>query len=297
MTKRMLIDGAHPEQTRVVVMEGHRLLEFDTEIASQRTLKGNIYLAKVTRVEPSLQAAFVDYGGNRHGFLPFSEIHPDYYRIPVADREAIKASQRQRSVTEAEDYDDEPEMVDPPAMNGEAYEEDSSGSVGNGEAEPNGTTAALNATEADPSVSADGEEAASEQPAEAEGQQPRRGRSRRNSGGGNSRGSSRPRRSYTIQEVIKRGQIMLIQVVKEERGTKGAAVTSYLSLAGRYCVLMPNTARGGGISRKITNAKDRKRLKEIVDTLAIPESMAVIVRTAGIGRTKSEIKRDYDFLA
>ncbi len=386
MTRRMLIDGVHPEQTRVVVMDDRRLLEFDTEIASQRTLKGNIYLAKVTRVEPSLQAAFVDYGGNRHGFLPFSEIHPDYYRIPVADREALKESQRRHRSRDDDDDDDDLDVVDDDDdldvaeieaadadddyADDDASDEspdddtdddsddddsDDSDSDDDGSDDDGRTTGkssqALAANVNDPTVSPgdgdSGSDAGETPPATAtdaasgaaedaghapsggdsgEEERPRQRRGRRNSRNGsngsngsgtgrdrggrdrNNRGGDRdddrrsrsnraPHRSYTIQEVLKRGQIMLIQVVKEERGTKGAAVTSYLSLAGRYCVLMPNTARGGGISRKITQGKDRKRLKDIVDSLEIQDSMAVIVRTAGIGRTKSEIKRDYDFLA
>lgn len=380
MTRRMLIDGVHPEQTRVVVMDDRRLLEFDTEIASQRTLKGNIYLAKVTRVEPSLQAAFVEYGGNRHGFLPFSEIHPDYYRIPVADREALKESQRRhRSRDDDDDDDDDLDVADDDddldmvelnaaSDDDDADDDDADDDVidddgaddseddsddsddDSDDDEPTGgkSSQALAANIDDPSVSpgdsasdageaspaaaiaadsgeaapsSDGSGDAGETENTGDEERPRQRRGRRNgrsgSGNGRERGgrdrnnrggdgdrdgdrrsrSRAPHRSYTIQEVLKRGQIMLIQVVKEERGTKGAAVTSYLSLAGRYCVLMPNTARGGGISRKITQGKDRKRLKDIVDSLEIQDSMAVIVRTAGIGRTKSEIKRDYDFLA
>ncbi len=235
-TKRMLIDAAHPEETRVVVLDGNRLEDFDVEVASRRQLKGNIYLAKVTRVEPSLQAAFVDYGGNRHGFLAFSEIHPDYYQIPVADREALIAEQE----SAVRDDDDE--------SPGDA-DEDSVETLGGDDAEEMETRPPL--------IS---------------------------------------HRNYKIQEVIKRRQILLVQVVKEERGTKGAALTTYLSLAGRYCVLMPNTARGGGISRKITNASDRKRLRSIVTDMEIPDGMAVIVRTAGSERSKAEIKRDYDYL-
>ena len=369
MTKRMLIDGVHPEQTRVVVMDDRRLLEFDTEIASQRTLKGNIYLAKITRVEPSLQAAFVDYGGNRHGFLPFSEIHADYYRIPVADREALKASQRQRASRDDDLDDDDAEtaendgddnestegvLVDAgnAGFDNERGERSAVAENGDGQADADpdeaeapeaadetadrGDAVPLKTGDGDPSISldtaedvdtvedtdssadadantdgdgnadsdgyADGSTDASIENTGSGRSQNRRGRRNGRSNGrerdDDRRRSSRPqRRAYTIQEVIKRGQIMLVQVVKEERGTKGAAVTSYLSLAGRYCVLMPNTARGGGISRKITNGSDRSRLKEIVGSLEIQDSMAVIVRTAGIGRTKSEIKRDYDFLA
>jgi ribonuclease E len=225
-TKRMLIDASHPEEMRVAVVDGNRLEEYDVEVASRRQLKGNIYLAKVTRVEPSLQAAFVDYGGNRHGFLAFSEIHPDYYQIPVADRQALLA-EHAAAERAAED------------VNGDADDEDD----------------------------------------EIERRRPRLSP-----------------RNYKIQEVIKRRQILLVQVTKEERGTKGAALTTYLSLAGRYCVLMPNTARGGGISRKISNVTDRKRLKKIMSELEVADGMAVIVRTAGAGRTKAEIKRDYEYL-
>lgn len=355
MTKRMLIDGVHPEQTRVVVMDDRKLLEFDTEIASQRTLKGNIYLAKITRVEPSLQAAFVDYGGNRHGFLPFSEIHADYYRIPVADREALKASQRQRGGRDDDLDDDDAGPVDADSdesdpdegvlveagnagydldsdddpvaseadndSHGDSKQEaeaetrpDDSQGEGAGSVDGPATSTPLTAEDQDPSVSLEpsgdadaGGSAEADDDASGESANSGRSQNRRGRRNGRSNGRDRDderrrvprpqRRAYTIQEVIKRGQIMLIQVVKEERGTKGAAVTTYLSLAGRYCVLMPNTARGGGISRKITNGKDRSRLKEIVDSLEIQDSMAVIVRTAGIGRTKAEIKRDYDFLA
>ena len=343
MTKRMLIDSSHAEQTRVVIMDNDTLLEFDSELSNQRSLKGNIYLAKITRVEPSLQAAFVDYGGNRHGFLPFSEIHPDYYRIPVADREALLADQarsrRSSEFDDDEDDDDSAEDRDDDAVetlnaDGESGDGSDGGDNGSEDDQPdagNGrSSTALDASngesvafadddaseddgddgerESDDANSSDAEDSDGDsQASDAKPRQRRNGRGR--SGGGNGRGrrgddrsdqgrrSSRPRRSYTIQEVIKRGQIMLVQVVKEERGTKGAAVTSYLSLAGRYCVLMPNTARGGGISRKITAGNDRKRLKTIVDSLDIPGGMAVIVRTAGIGRTKTDIKRDFDYLA
>jgi len=226
----MLIDASHPEETRVAVVSGKRLEEFDYETSRKKQLKGNVYLAKVVRVEPSLQAAFVDYGGNRHGFLAFSEIHPDYYQIPVADREQLLAEEKAAS----DDEDGE---------NGETVE-----TVGGDEVE------------------------------EVE------------------RRRIKHYRHYKIQEVIKRRQIMLVQVVKEERGNKGAALTTYLSLAGRYCVLMPNTARGGGISRKIGSVKDRRRLKKILDDFNIAEGMAVIVRTAGAERTKAEVKRDYEYL-
>jgi ribonuclease E len=242
MTKRMLIDAAHPEETRVVVIGNGQLEEFEFESSTKKQLKGNIYLAKVTRVEPSLQAAFVDYGGQRHGFLAFSEIHPDYYQIPQADRRVLDEAERQ--VAEAAD--------------------------GNGAAEE----AEDGASEA---VATDPEEEA----AEVFDEQARR--------------RSRLLRGYKIQEVIKRRQILLVQVVKEERGTKGAALTTYLSLAGRYSVLMPNTARGGGISRKIANPADRSRLKAIARELEVPEGMGLIIRTAGQERNKLEIRRDYEY--
>ncbi|GIK49579.1 MAG: ribonuclease E/G [Hyphomonadaceae bacterium] len=223
MAKKMLIDAAHPEETRVAVLDGNRVEDFDFEVASKKQLRGNIYLAKVTRVEPSLQAAFIEYGGNRHGFLAFSEIHPDYYAIPHADQEAIKAEL----------------------------------------------------------AAADAESEGEEEDEEARDERRRRILTRR----------------YKIQEVIRRRQIMLVQVVKEERGNKGAALTTYLSLAGRYCVLMPNTGRGGGISRKITQATDRKRLKKIATDLDVPQGQGLIIRTAGAKRTKTEIKRDYEYLS
>jgi len=231
MTKIMLIDATHAEETRVAVVSGHKLEEFDFESSSKKQLKGNVYLAKVTRVEPSLQAAFVEYGGNRHGFLASNEIHPDYYQIPVSDREKLVESE-----PEVEDAEEPVDGASVEVVGGDEIEEEVE------------------------------------------------------------RRRTKSYRHYKVQEVIKRRQIMLVQVVKEERGNKGAALTTYLSLAGRYCVLMPNTARGGGISRKIASAKDRKRLKGIVDGLDIPEGMAVIVRTAGADRSKAEIKRDYEYL-
>ncbi|MBT7957329.1 MAG: Rne/Rng family ribonuclease [Rhodospirillaceae bacterium] len=244
-TKRMLIDAAHPEEIRVAVMDGNQLEELDVESAARRQLKGNIYLAKVTRVEPSLQAAFVDYGGNRHGFLAFSEIHPDYYQIPIADREELLAEESAASESDDDDIDDESsEDVNGQETNGKSVE-----TVGGDVIDEVGT--------------------------------------RRN---------FFPAKRYKIQEVIKRRQILLVQVVKEERGNKGAALTTYMSLAGRYCVLMPNTGKGGGISRKIASGSDRKRLKTIIADFEIPDGMAVIVRTAGADRSKAEIKRDYEYL-
>jgi ribonuclease E len=252
MTKMMLIDAAHAEETRVVVVDGQRIEELDFESQSRKQLRGNIYLAKVTRVEPSLQAAFIEYGGNRHGFLAFNEIHPDYYQIPMADREALMRE-------EAEEEDEPPIASRSAANRGDSDEE-------GGEDETSHAGAPDD----------DDEDDVMEQELE---------RRRR-----------RLMRRYKIQEVIRRRQIMLVQVVKEERGNKGAALTTYLSLAGRYCVLMPNTARGGGISRKITNAPDRKRLKAVAQGLDVPQGMGLIVRTAGAARTKVEIKRDYEYL-
>ncbi|HEY2752019.1 Rne/Rng family ribonuclease [Phenylobacterium sp.] len=249
MSKNMLIDAAHTEETRVVVVDGTRVEEFDFESSNRKQLRGNIYLAKVTRVEPSLQAAFIEYGGNRHGFLAFNEIHPDYYQIPVADREALMRE-------EAEDDD---EHHEPRGRRGGAAAEASSDDE----------------DEDHEIASEDDDDVMEEEVA----------RRRR-----------RLMRKYKIQEVIRRRQIMLVQVVKEERGNKGAALTTYLSLAGRYGVLMPNTARGGGISRKIETATDRRRLKGIVQSLDVPQGMGLIVRTAGAKRTKAELKRDYDYL-
>lgn len=241
----MLIDATHVEETRVVIVDGTKLDELDIETSTKKQLKGNIYLAKVARVEPSLQAAFVDYGGNRHGFLAFNEIHPDYYQIPVADREALKEALLE------EDKDDEHET------------------------EADAETESAEDEESDERIVETVSENEADEMAARRFKQIKR---------------------YKIQEVIHRGQVLLVQVIKEERGNKGAALTTYLSLAGRYCVLMPNNARGGGVSRKITNAADRKRLKGIVSKLPLPTGMSVIVRTAGKERTSLEIKRDYDYL-
>ncbi|MEM9551584.1 MAG: Rne/Rng family ribonuclease [Pseudomonadota bacterium] len=379
MPKKMLIDATHAEETRVVVVDGNKVEEFDFESENKRQLAGNIYLAKVTRVEPSLQAAFVDYGGNRHGFLAFSEIHPDYYQIPVADREALMEEERayaeamrarddeeedkpkpkrrrSRSKSKAasvksddavetkevdaeisgmetidldgeaneedemmvdegtspmervaetpvEEPQDDPEDDDAPEaaepVEDEAVDitedetetasvEDASAEETEGDAQPEDEAraadseddadeedAAADATDKDDSIESVADEDDSD-----DIRPPRK---------------PRPRR-YKIQEVIKVRQILLVQVVKEERGNKGAALTTYLSLAGRYCVLMPNTARGGGISRKITNATDRKKLKEIAGEIDVPQGAGLIIRTAGAKRTKSEIKRDYEYL-
>lgn len=303
MAKRMLVDATHPEETRVAVVNGNRLEDLDFEIATRKQLKGNIYLAKVTRVEPSLQAAFVEYGGNRHGFLAFSEIHPDYYRIPIADREALLAEERrleEQAEARAEAAADGAVMAEPIRPE-QVVEEFSAMPAGYGEqpdvegdadGEADGYAAAgadsEGATGGDSDGESDGETAGEDavSPDVIGGDEVEDAHRRR----------TRPLRSYKIQEVIKRRQVMLVQVTKEERGNKGAALTTYLSLPGRYCVLMPNTGRGGGISRKITNPADRKRLKEILSDLDVPEGMAVILRTAGLERSKQEIKRDLEYL-
>ncbi|HEX4117274.1 MAG TPA: ribonuclease E/G [Rhizomicrobium sp.] len=384
MSKRMLIDANHPEETRVVVLDGSKVEEFDFEAASKRPLKGNIYLAKVTRVEPSLQAAFVEYGGNRQGFLAFSEIHPDYYQIPIADRQALLAEQEAEAKRRQEDdiesfeiggraegeeeeeseeveeaveddsavipldaasigpiLESEPEEPAPsqeehpedngdevfvnhggfarddiehhehhedrdeiPVSKSEAAHEDSGdyghdADVSEAEAaeENEGEIEPVSVQEPDAEIA--GAEAVENnegaiEPAGAEGENGESGEKKLQ--------MQRPpqrwmrRRHYKIQEVIKRRQIILVQVVKEERGNKGAALTTYLSLAGRYCVLMPNTPRGGGISRKITNAGDRKRLKSAVQGLELPDGMGLIIRTAGENRTRTDIRRDYEYL-
>ncbi|MEX6507924.1 Rne/Rng family ribonuclease [Jiella sp. M17.18] len=402
MANKMLIDASHPEETRVVVVRGSRIEEFDFESEHKKQLKGNIYLAKVTRVEPSLQAAFVEYGGNRHGFLAFSEIHPDYYQIPKADREALLAEELARAEDEDEDEprpnrsqrprrpakaaerrerdsiseaagDDEDASADAGAQDslsdGETPSAEAASSEDHAPASDGGIQsvgdASTGATEDQPrdAVEARGvgapdessdsddregetshddsddgagedsdderEDEGSTAENEREGNGERRSRGRRNrrargrlrseddDAGNDENGDeseeideigsedameevpvrqSRPRKQYKIQEVIKRRQIILVQVVKEERGNKGAALTTYLSLAGRYSVLMPNTARGGGISRKITSAADRKRLKDVVRDLEVPRGMGIILRTAGANRTKAEVKRDYEYL-
>ncbi|MCF4164509.1 Rne/Rng family ribonuclease [Zavarzinia compransoris] len=416
MATRMLIDATHPEETRVVVVRGNRLEEFDFESANKKQLKGNIYLAKVTRVEPSLQAAFVEYGGNRHGFLAFSEIHPDYYQIPVADRQALLEEEAAAHADEDEDDDEdegaegegaaeassddedgdddglieevevdtETELVgadddDDDDQNGGDDEDDDSRMAADAEFEDpilegmpadgdapdteapapaaakpkedaaeapaeteaeaviempadaeapeavQAETAQADAAQAEePQAEAPQAETTEAEPAEAEPVEARTDDAAQTEettafdpmpvfpAGDDEDGESatadetaaeqparprfRPRRSYKIQEVIKRRQIMLVQVVKEERGNKGAALTTYLSLAGRYCVLMPNSPRGGGISRKIQNPADRKRLKSITSELEVPKGMSVIMRTAGLNRSKPEIKRDYEYL-
>jgi ribonuclease E len=358
MPNKMLIDASHPEETRVVVVRGNRIEEFDFESQDKKQLKGNIYLARVTRVEPSLQAAFVEYGGNRHGFLAFSEIHPDYYQIPVADRQALlRAEAQEAEDEEAEDGDGEDHQSRDRGRRGrrrggksrergehkrdagaadsnengdgeEAISEEAHAASDNadtsseasthdddaadhGETESgDGTTSIAAAVDADviseavPHAEQNGEATSTDNDrGMLEEVQPSHPDDHEIESVGAEdaleevRNRRKPvRRQYKIQEVIKRRQILLVQVVKEERGNKGAALTTYLSLAGRYSVLMPNTARGGGISRKITNAQDRKRLKEVVADLEVPQGMGVILRTAGESRTKAEIKRDYEYL-
>ncbi|AHM04900.1 Ribonuclease E [Roseibacterium elongatum DSM 19469] len=380
MAKKMLIDATHPEETRVVVVDGTKVEEFDFESLSKRQLAGNIYLAKVTRVEPSLQAAFVDYGGNRHGFLAFSEIHPDYYQIPVADREALLAEEREYAEAMAAEADEEQKpkrrrtrrkkTTDKPEADGTAPEtmaarhdsdavtsapagmdvvdltetEDEAGPVEGfrqddggsatapadapakantdapveDQAAPVDDTAEDTSSEAVSDTEDTVESGVSEDDADTgddveDGDDSDDDAAEADEADGTDdsdaetvadddteddiRPVRKPRpRKYKIQEVIKVRQIMLVQVVKEERGNKGAALTTYLSLAGRYCVLMPNTARGGGISRKITNAADRKKLKETAQSLDVPQGAGLIIRTAGAKRTKAEIKRDYEYL-
>jgi len=308
----MLIDASHPEETRVIVTRGNKIEEFDFESEHKKQLKGNIYLARVTRVEPSLQAAFVEYGGNRHGFLAFSEIHPDYYQIPAADRLALLEAEAKAA--RAEDDEDEPKAKsndrsrrhrrrgrrdgqngDQQANNGlpaaepvgPAFENYIPGTPAIALMKQSGNVIS-EAVDSDDDDDDDSDVENEEDIVESVGSEdameelPSHGRTNR--------------RQYNIQEVIKRRQIILVQVVKEERGNKGAALTTYLSLAGRYSVLMPNTARGGGISRKITSPQDRKRLKDIVKDLEVPQGMGVILRTAGANRTNAEVKRDYEYL-
>ncbi|OZA18628.1 MAG: ribonuclease E/G [Novosphingobium sp. 17-62-19] len=313
MTTRMLIDARHQEETRVAVLKGNRIEEFDFESADHKQIKGNIYLAKVTRVEPSLQAAFVDFGGNRHGFLAFSEIHPDYYQIPKEDREALLAeeaahAEEEAALRAADDGDDEDYAEsdgydsDEGVTEVDTSEKDQVATIEGGVVE-NGFD-----HEGDDAEAAEGsDEDEGEGEGEGENDGRRRGRQQgRRRQGGRSQGKEADelrakrmalRRRYKIQDVIQRRQVLLVQVVKEERGNKGAALTTYLSLAGRYCVLMPNSSHGGGISRKINSTADRKRLKTIISELELPRSMSCIVRTAGLQRTKPEIKRDFDYLA
>lgn len=270
MTKHMLIDATHSEETRVVVMNGKHIDDYDVETSSRRQLKGNIYLAKVIRVEPSLQAAFVDYGGNRHGFLAFSEIHPDYFRIPAEDRERLLALQEEEQTAEQN-----PARTRPAGTGDEEGDAWPESSPDHGDDPEFAAPAPVgNHAEGDDDLSGEGTE----------------------DGPDSARQAARFLKNYRIQEVIRRRQILLVQVVKEERGGKGAALTTYISLAGRYCVLMPNTLRGGGVSRKITSESDRKRLRDIINHLELPRSMAMIIRTAGAGRPGPEIVRDCDYL-
>ena len=328
MPKKMLIDAAHAEETRVVVVDGNRVEEFDFESETRRQLAGNIYLAKVTRVEPSLQAAFVDYGGNRHGFLAFSEIHPDYYQIPIADREALmeeerayaealreqeenaQAEKKRSRVRTRSKHTKSADFIEKQDLNEGTTNELLESDVPVSEESQIGSSDKLDEKDSEetrdvyPDLEANSDnEPAAEETTDTD----QDGSSEDNLDEIESVSeaddpldlaiASKPRpRRYKIQEVIKVRQILLVQVVKEERGNKGAALTTYLSLAGRYCVLMPNTARGGGISRKITNAVDRKKLKEIAGGIEVPSGAGLIVRTAGAKRTKTEIKRDYEYL-
>ncbi|RGP40683.1 Ribonuclease E [Altererythrobacter insulae] len=328
MATRMLIDARHHEETRVAVVKNNRIEEFDFESAEHKQIKGNIYLAKVTRVEPSLQAAFVDFGGNRHGFLAFSEIHPDYYQIPQSDREALLAEEAEAAEEEARLRAEEEERGEMPGDEYDAEDEESGEALAEDLAEDG--VEEIDTSEKD-KVSTieeghvdndddeedesddDSDESDESNESDDEKKDSRRGRGRRGrrrQGKGKGNGKSRAkevdevrarrqalRRRYKIQDVIQRRQVLLVQVVKEERGNKGAALTTYLSLAGRYTVLMPNSSHGGGISRKINSANDRKRLKQVVSDLKLPKTMGLIVRTAGLSRTKTEIKRDFDYLA
>lgn len=322
MATRMLIDARHQEETRVAVVKSNRIEEFDFESADHKQIKGNIYLAKVTRVEPSLQAAFVDFGGNRHGFLAFSEIHPDYYQIPKEDREALLAAEAEAAEEEARLRDEEEDRGEMP---GEEYdaEDESSEALAEDLAEDGLEEVDTSdkddvATIEEGHLDGDEDEEDDEDESDEESDEDEtdgkrkdrrgrgRGRGRRQGKGGRTRAKEVDearakrmalRRRYKIQDVIQRRQVLLVQVVKEERGNKGAALTTYLSLAGRYTVLMPNSSHGGGISRKISSASDRKRLKQVVSDLSLPRTMGLIVRTAGLSRTKTEIKRDFDYLA
>tara|TARA_R110000751_G_scaffold2018_17_gene10148 strand:+ start:235209 stop:237995 length:2787 start_codon:yes stop_codon:yes gene_type:complete len=324
MATRMLIDARHSEETRVAVLKGNRIEEFDFESADHKQIKGNIYLAKVTRVEPSLQAAFVDFGGNRHGFLAFSEIHPDYYQIPKEDRDELLAAEAEAAEEEARLRDEEEDRGEMP---GDEYDADdeSSGALAEDLAEDGleevdtsdkDDVATIEEghldRDDDDDDDDDGDDDSDDE--ESDGGNRRKGRNQGRRGRGRRQGQGKGRarakevdearakrmalrRRYKIQDVIQRRQVLLVQVVKEERGNKGAALTSYLSLAGRYTVLMPNSSHGGGISRKISSAADRKRLKQVVSDLTLPRTMGLIVRTAGLSRTKTEIKRDFDYLA
>jgi len=323
MAKKMLIDATHAEETRVVVVDGNKVEEFDFESENKRQLAGNIYLAKITRVEPSLQAAFVDYGGNRHGFLAFAEIHPDYYQIPVADREALMAEEEALAQAQA-DEDEKPKPTRRPTRSrsrAKAEKTNPDDAVTDGdisgmetidlegengdETVPEGSSPMERVAETpveEPEDDSTGDEAATPEAETTDTRDHARNDDSIESVADEDdaedlRPARKPRaRRYKIQEVIKVRQIMLVQVVKEERGNKGAALTTYLSLAGRYCVLMPNTARGGGISRKITNVADRKKLKEIASEIDLPKGAGLIIRTAGAQRTKAEIRRDYEYL-
>ena len=296
MNKQMLIDAVHPEETRVALVNDSRIEDFDFETTGSEQLRGNIYLAKVTRVEPSLQACFVEYGGNRHGFLAFSEIHPDYYQLPQADRDALLEEAAREAAEADEDDLDDGEDDDLDEVDGEPDDFEADASDDNDD-DADGNDDDDDAEETDEDTEANSEAADNNEDDESDEDEPKAKAKpeRRKRQPRKTRATSASKR-YKIQEVIRRRQVLLVQVVKEERGNKGAALTTYLSLAGRYSVLMPNTPRGGGISRKISSGNDRKRLKAIMGDLEVPKGMGLIVRTAGAKRSKSEINRDYEYL-
>lgn len=294
MTQKMLIDASHPEETRVAILDGNRLEAFDFESARKKQLKGNIYLARVTRVEPSLQACFVEYGGNRQGFLAFSEIHPDYYQIPIADREALMAEEEEAEANEDAAEAASDDSTENAATNADTGEQSQAADSNQGETEGESETESESETETEGESNS---VIAAPAPQNGEAKTPQNVETMGGDEADEARQYRRMRflRKYKIQEVIKRKQILLVQVVKEERGEKGAALTSYISLPGRYCVLMPNSARSG-VSRKINNYQDRRRMKTLISSLEVPDGMAVILRTAGADRPKTDIKRDCDYL-
>ncbi len=339
MSTRMLIDARHPEETRVTVVKGSRVEEFDYESATKRPLKGNIYLARVTRVEPSLQAAFVEYGGNRHGFLAFSEIHPDYYQIPVEDRRELIEAETKAALERSQEIDAKIEQEAEEAEKKKKSRRGRRSKKSEDQSDASSENKSEDAKDSDATADNDGETksegqaSSDEKPGTTKSDDTELGPSEKDTVSGTSKAAEANetsdddesdnaakdsdeaetdeeiaeaaarrhalralKRRYSIQEVIKRRQVLLVQVVKEERGNKGAALTTYMSLAGRYCVLMPNSTHSGGISRKISNASDRRNLKKIISSLEIPDEMGLIVRTAGMERTKTEIKRDFDYL-
>lgn len=303
MSKLMLIDAVHPEETRVAIVNDGQVDDFDFETTGSEQLRGNIYLAKVTRVEPSLQAAFVEYGGNRHGFLAFSEIHPDYYQLPAEDREALlREAAEAVNEDDDDDEDDDSETDEDLGDTDESDEteasDDTDDETESDDEDDEDEDDADEASDAEASAEDESDdESDDEDDTEDDGERKPKAKAQRGRRPANKTKRVNLSKRYKIQEVIRRRQVMLVQVAKEERGNKGAALTTYLSLAGRYSVLMPNTPRGGGISRKIVNGADRKRLKSVVAELDVPEGQGLIVRTAGAKRTKAEIKRDYEYLS